>query len=203
MRVNPVSRFLALAFGMVALVATPVAAQQRSDGSKFLEAVRKRDGDTATQLLDEPGSTIINARDITTGETGLHAVAERRDLTWVRFLLQRGANPNIADRNGVTPLQIAAQLGFVEGVERLAQGGADVDVRNVAGETPLISAIHRRDVAMIEVLIKAGANLDRTDNSGRTARDYAKLMGEGSKVMGAITAAEEARGKQAETYGPN
>lgn len=201
MRANPVSRLLALALGSFVLVATPLAAQQRSDGSKFLEAVRKRDGDTATQLLDEPGTTIVNARDLTTGETGLHAVVERRDLTWVRFLLQRGANPNIADRNGVTPLQIAVQLGFVDGVERLVAGGSDVDVRNSTGETPLIIAILRRDIPVIEMLVSKGASLDRSDNSGRTARDYAAQMND-SRVLAAIEKAEADRGAKAETYGP-
>ena len=202
MRVNPVTRFLAFACAGFALVATPLAAQQRSDGSKFLEAVRKRDGDTATQLLDEPGTTIINARDITTGETGLHAVVERRDLTWVRFLLQRGANPNIADRNGVTPLQIAVQLGFVDAVERLITGGAAIDVRNSTGETPLITAILRRDVPVIEVLVANGASLDHTDNSGRSPRDYVAQLGD-SRVATAIEKAEADRAGKAETYGPN
>ena len=202
MRVNPVTRFLTLAIGAFAIVATPLAAQQRSDGSKFLEAVRKRDGDTATQLLDEPGTTIINARDITTGETGLHAVVQRRDVTWLRFLLQRGANPNIADRNGVTPLQIAVQLGMVDAVERLITGGSTIDVRNSTGETPLITAILKRDVPVIEVLVANGASLDHTDNSGRSARDYVAQMGD-SKVQAAIEKAEADRAGKAETYGPN
>ena len=203
MRANPVTRFLTLTIGMASLVATPLAAQGQSDGYKFIKAVRDRDGTEATALLDQPGSTIVNAREITTGETAMHAVVQRRDLTWVRFLLQRGANPNIADNNGVTPLQIAVQLGFIEGVARLIKGGANVDVANSTGETPLMTAIHRRDTGMIEVLIEAGANLDRTDNSGRTARDYAKLLASNEKVMAAIEKAETAREAEPETYGPS
>ena len=203
MRVNPVARFLTLAMGIAAMLASPLAAQQQSDGWKFIKAVRDRDGDVATKLLDEPGSTIVNARDIGTGETALHAVVQRCDITWVRFLLQRGANPNIADKNGTTPLQIASQLGFIEGVERLIKAGAEIDVSNVAGETPLMSAIHRRDLAMIELFVENGANLEKTDNSGRTARDYAMLMGPDSKVMAAIEKAESAKADEPETYGPS
>lgn len=202
-RAKWVKQGIVFAVGALAVVATPVAAQKQSDGWKFLEAVRKREGTEATALLDQPGSTIVNARDIGTGETALHAVVQRRDLTWVRFLLQRGANPNIADRSGVTPLQIAARLGFVDGVSQLIDGGADINVADQTGETPLIGAVHRRDVAMIELLIGKGASPDRTDNSGRTARDYALLQGESSSVMEAIRKAEKDKGEQAQVYGPS
>ena len=188
--------------GLLAMVASPLAAQQQSDGYKFIKAVRDRDGDVATKLLDEPGNTIINARDITSGETALHAVVQRRDLTWVRFLLQRGANPNIADKNGTVPLQIAAQLGFIEGVEQLIKRGADVDVSDSTGETPLISAVHRRDIKLVEMLVANGGNPDRTDNSGRSARDYAMLLGARAGVLEAIEKAEKAEETTAQTYGP-
>lgn len=203
MRALGIKQGLMIVAGLLAMLASPVAAQQQSDGYKFLKAVRDRDGDIATQLLDEPGNTIVNARDITTGETALHAVVQRRDLTWVRFLLQRGANPNIADKNGTTPLQIAAQLGFIEGVEQLIKRGADVDVSDTTGETPLISAVHRRDLKLVELLVVNGSNPDRTDNSGRSARDYAMLMGARAGVLEAIEKAEKGKQDQAKTYGPN
>lgn len=203
MRIIGVKRGLVIAGAGLAMLASPLAAQFQSDGYKFIKAVRDRDGTVATQMLDEPGTTIVNAREVTTGETALHAVVQRRDLTWVKFLLQRGANPDIADKNGVYPIQIAAQLGFIEGVERLVQGGADIDVSDSTGETPLISAVHRRDLKMIEMLVKNGANPDRTDNSGRSARDYAALMGARSGVLAAIEKAEGTDEGEAETYGPN
>ena len=202
-RKRGIKRGWVIAGATLAMLASPLAAQFQSDGYKFIKAVRDRDGDVATQMLDEPGTAIVNAREVGTGETALHAVVQRRDLTWVKFLLQRGANANIADKNGVYPIQLAAQLGFIEGVERLIKGGADVDVSDSTGETPLISAVHRRDLKMIGVLVEGGANPDRTDNSGRSARDYAMLMGAHSGVLEAIKKAEEGGEAEAETYGPN
>lgn len=172
-----VRRAGAIMLGAMLLAAAPVAAQMYSDGFQFLEAVRKKDGDKANDMLDEPGTTIVNARDISTGETGLHITAARRDLTWLQFLLGKGANPNIADKGGVTPLMVACQRGFIEGVQALTKAGARVDVANNAGETPLITAVHNRDVPMMRALLTAGANPDRNDNSGRSARDYAQLAG--------------------------
>lgn len=203
MRKRGMKRGWVVTGAVLAMLASPLAAQFQSDGYKFIKAVRDRDGGVATQMLDEPGTTIVNTREVGTGETALHAVVQRRDLTWVKFLLQRGANPNIADKNGVYPIQIASQLGFIEGVERLIVGGADVDVSDTTGETPLISAVHRRDLKMIGVLVANGANPDRTDNSGRSARDYATLMGARSGVLDAIEKAEQGDEAEAETYGPN
>ncbi len=176
-----------------------------SEGYQFLKAVRERDGDEATAKLNEPGTVVVNARDFTSGETGLHIVTQRRDLIWVKFLLQRGANPDVADKKGVTPLQIASSLGFVEGVETLVKAGANVDRGNSAGETPLMSAVHRRDTAMVRLLLANGADPDRSDNSGRTARDYALLMNGNGQILEEFRQADEKRkaAQDGRSYGPN
>ncbi len=199
------TRFVHAILGAAALamVATPVHAQRKREGYEFLEAVRERDGDKATELLNQPGNVLVNSRDLSNGETGLHIAAQRRDAVWIRFLLGKGANPNIETRTGVTPLETAVQLGFVEGVEALLAGGASANTTNAAGETPLISAVHRRDVEMIRLLVDKGADPLRTDNSGRTARDYAELGGARSQVLEALDAAIEEKGKAAPVYGPN
>lgn len=200
---NGMRKLATILLGAMLLVSVPAAAQMYSDGFKFLKAVKDKDGDTVIKMLDEPGSTVVNARDISTGQSGLHIAAARRDVTWLSFLLGKGANPNLADKKGVTPLMLATQLGFAEGVQALANSGARVDVANDAGETPLISAVHRRDVALMRILLKAGADPDRTDNSGRSARDYAKLDGAGSALLAEIerNATKNAGGGQ--VYGPS
>ncbi len=187
-----------------AVLASPAGAQFFSDGYEFLKAVKDRDGDAATQALNEPGTTIINARDLSSGQTALHIVVERRDLIWTKFLLQRGANPNIRDKKGVSPLQLAVGLGFTDGVEVLLDSGAEIDVNDSAGETPLIAAVHRRDTALIRLLLSKGANPDRTDNSGRSARDYAELAVSNRAILDEFTRADDERvGKKEEkNYGP-
>lgn len=189
-----------------AVAATPVAAQMFSDGYEFLKAVKDRDGDAVTNALNEPGTTIVNTRDLTTGETALHIVTERRDALWIRFLTARGANPNIRNKKGITPLQLAVTLGFTEGVEALITAGAEVEVTDSSGETPLIAAIHRRDVALIRLLLAQGANPDRADNSGRSARDYASLMTGNSSIIAEFERADAERAKkagEAGNYGPS
>jgi ankyrin repeat protein len=186
--------------------AAPATAQLFSEGYEFLEAVKDRDGDAVTAALNEPGNVLINSRDVTSGETALHIVTARRDSTWVKFLTQRGANPNIADKKGVVPLQLAVTLGEVDAVEALIKAGARVDVADASGETPLIAAVHRRDVGIISMLLDKGASPDRTDNSGRTARDYAKLLTGNSRILDEFDRADEKRAAaagNAGNYGPS
>jgi len=194
----------ALAILLTAAVSVPAQAQF-SDSYKFLEAVRKKEGDKVTEALNEPGTQIVNTKDYTTGQTGLHIVVARRDLVWVQFLIAKGANVNARDNRGVTPLVQASELGFLEGVDELIKSGARVDEANNTGETPLISAVHRKDLALVRLLIKAGANPDRPDNSGRSARDYAALDGKNSPVLGEIErAAKDAKAAgPKKTYGPS
>jgi len=192
------------AFAMAMLVASPAQAQY-SDQFNFLKAVKDRDGDKIVELLRSPGSTLVNARDLTTGESALHIVVGRRDLLWTRFLIQQGANPNIRDNKGVTPLVLATQNGFTDGVQVLIDAGAMVDIANSTGETPLIAAVHRRDVGMMRLLLKAGADPDRADSSGRTARDYASFDGKDSQLVAEIEANEKPADERegAKTYGPS
>ncbi len=184
-------------------VAAPASGQNFSEGYEFLKAVKERKGTEAMDALNRPGSTVVNARDIATGESALHVVTQRRDATWLRFLIGKGANVNLVDKRGVTPLQLATNLGWAEGVEILVGARATVDLTNHAGETPLISAVHRRDAALVRALLKAGADPERSDNSGRSARDYAELLGSQGAILAELDQAREARkANAAKTYGP-
>ncbi|MDJ0978992.1 MAG: ankyrin repeat domain-containing protein [Erythrobacter sp.] len=197
--------FTGLAGVAPAQLTAPAAAQMFSQGYEFLEAVKERDGDAVTEMLNQPGTQVVNTRDITNGQTGLHIVAQRRDALWIRFLIQRGADPNIRDKTGTYPIQISAALGDIDSVEALIKGGAQVDVADQQGETPLISAVHKRDIALIARLLKEGANPDRSDNSGRSARDYAELLIGNERIMEEFASADAERGKKGTTeqYGPS
>ena len=189
--------------GATLALSTPAAAQFYSRGYEFLEAVRDRKGTEANEMLNEPGTTVVNTRDVTSGESALHITVGRRDLTWTRWLLQEGANPNTADNRGRTPLIAAAELSWLEGVEVLVARGAQVDVANQTGETPLIAAVHSRNIDLMEVLLKAGADADRTDNAGRSARDYARLPGVPPRLIATIEQHERPdTGDDGGTYGP-
>ncbi len=166
----------ALAASMVLLLSVPASGQQTfSDSFTFLKAVRERDGDKVTALVAEPGSVVINTRDRSNGEGALHIVVRGRDLNWLAFLLGKGARPDLQSNRGDTPLTLAAQIGWLEGVEQLLARRASVDLPNGRGETALILATQRRDVPLVRLLLSRRADPKRTDNvAGMSALDYAK-----------------------------
>lgn len=195
------SRFLTLSAAILGLGLAVPAAAQFSDSYNFLKAVKDRDGTKATEFIDQPGSgaVIINTRDLTSGQGALHIVVEARDARWTGFLLQKGANPNISDKKGVTPLMLATQLNFVEGIDWLLRYKADVNKQNRAGETALIRAVQLRNLPVVRMLMKKGANPDITDNlAGLSARDYATR----DRRSGAILRAIENGGKDPEVKKP-
>jgi ankyrin repeat protein len=153
----------------------PVAAQQQSQGYKFLEALEKEDGQTVTDMLDTPGSTIVNAKQVTTGKAGLHLLVPHSGSLFFQYLLQKGADPNIRDDKGNTPMTLATMAGREDLVRLLLTYKANPNLGNSAGQTPLILAVSNRDVALTRLLLSEGADPDQTDNlAGMSARDYAK-----------------------------
>jgi ankyrin repeat protein len=165
-------RMTGWAVALAVLAATPATAQF-SESYNFLKAVKDKDGAKATELLDKPGNTIVNSRDGDTGETALHIVTRRGDLTWVGFVLGKGANVNAKDREGNTPLIIATIARWSEGVALFTKIKADVNAQNRLGETALLKAVQGRDSYNAKALLDAGANPDINDSSGVSARSAA------------------------------
>ena len=167
------------------LAAVPAAAQQFvSDSTTFIKAVRDRDGAKAQELLEKPGTNIILSRDTKTGETALHIATKRRDLTWVQYMLSRGAVVDARDQQGLTALADAAQLDWAEGATQLIEVGAKIDLADDRGETPLILATQARSVAVVHLLLQNGADAHATDSvAGMSAIDYATRDGRMPAVL--------------------
>ncbi len=171
-------------------LAAPAAAQVADGGAAFVKAVREKDGAKAMELIKSRSATITNARD-DKGETGLVVAIARRDETWTPFLLQNGADPNLATRNGDTPLMAAARSGYQEAAEWLLSVRARVDAANRSGETALILAVQNRHANIVKLLLSVGADPDKTDSvAGYSARDYAKRDNRTPEVLRAIEAAK-------------
>ena len=177
------NRLLLLA-ALAACIAVPVAAQSYSVGFTFLKAVRERDGSTAERILSNPSSTAINIRDSGTGESALHILVRGRDASWLGYMLGRGARPDTGDREGNTPLILAAQLGWTEGAQILLDRRANPNLGNSRGETPLIFAVQRRDMPMVRLLLQYRANPNQTDHiAGNSAIDYARQDSRAASIL--------------------
>ena len=203
---------LALALALVpagGLLGAGTAQAQVSQGHKFLEAVKKKDLEAVQKMLGSsgskstPGTIIINAQDITTGDSALHIVIKRRDVPWLRFLINSQANVNIRNNQGTTPRWLAVNTSFIDGALELIEKRAKVNDPGPAGETPLIAAVHQKNLELARALIAAGADANKADNSGRSAVDYAQLSIKGTLLGNEIEAAgKAAKAKKTKTYGP-
>ena len=182
-------------------MSSPAGAQSFSEGYTFIKAVKDRDGNKVNEMAgSDRGPIVVNTKDAGNGDTALHIVTRGRDGTWLSFLLGKGAQPNVQNKAGETPLTIAAQVGWVEGADLLLSRRAAVDMPNSRGETPLILAAQRRDMPMVQLLIGRGADPTRTDNAaGYSAIDYAKRDPRGAAMVKLL---EAPRSKPKPAMGP-
>jgi ankyrin repeat protein len=125
----------------------------------------------------------IDARTGKGGRTPLLEAINYRHLDVALYLIERGADPNLPDPQGRTPLiwsAIASRLvgnKIIPVVRALLKAGADVNLADHDGTTPLMWAADR-GVTFVRLLLKRGADVTprttREDNSGRTVLMFAK-----------------------------
>jgi ankyrin repeat protein len=162
--------------------------QFTSFGYQFIDAVRDRDGNKLNALLESQPAGLVNSKSID-GDTGLNITIARSDYDWTAFLINKGADPNLAGKGGDTPLIVASRVGFADAVRWLLKRGAKVDLDNRMGETPLIVAVQQRQVPIVRLLLAEGANPDEADSAaGLSARDYARRDTRSRQILQLIEA---------------
>lgn len=130
----------------------------------------------------------------------------------VRLLIENGADPNLAQKNGETALMDAVNTGNFELTEYLLDNGADPNLQTRAGtalafadgaaimevllkhganpnipdgdgDLPIIGSIDTRRMDEVELLIRYGTDMNHANNRGQTPLDRAMLRGIGSQVQ--------------------
>lgn len=121
-------------------------------------------------------------------------------------LAEHGADFNLPDGEGVTPLMAVVRPGrrgepsddVALAVARLAfEHGADVAARNEGGQTALHLAVMRGSEPIVELLVNQGAEIGVEDGSGATPLDLATSgrwenasMAELLRRLGAVDSAQ-------------
>jgi ankyrin repeat protein len=120
------------------------------------------------------------------GATAFWRAAQSLDLTAMRMLLARGADPDIPTTGGDTPFTVACGIGWgyhysvnspdyqwMDAVKFLMQLGADVNAADVRGYTPLHGAAYLGNAEMITYLIDHGADVKAVAKDKNTVADMA------------------------------
>ena len=89
-------------------------------------------------------------------------------------ILAAGADINVRNRQGRTPLFLAAREGRKEFARYLIAHGADVNAPDERKFTPLYWAAARGDRALVELLLAHGADVHARTVDGNTPLDRAK-----------------------------
>lgn len=99
---------------------------------------------------------ILNLQTGQFGSTVLHDIV-KYDVAVVDLLLKAGADPDIQDTEGKTPMHYAAEYGCSESIDILVLNNrANPNIVDELGNTPLHYAIANGDTHSAESLVKAG-----------------------------------------------
>lgn len=112
---------------------------------------------SGVRLLIERGA-FINARGKELQTPLFMAVEQRFDV--VELLLCHGADPELVDQVGETPLHCAARIGNLKAAQALILAGANTSVTSLQGWTPLHLAAMHGSAGVVAALLKAGVAVD-------------------------------------------
>jgi ankyrin repeat protein len=117
----------------------------------------------------------INDERMNTIDEELIEATRENNLAEVSRLLNVGANVNVKDNCGLTPLHWACIKGHVHVVIELLEHGADVESTTIYGWTPLHFACANGHVAVGNELLSRGATIEAKNNIGSTPLHVASL----------------------------
>ncbi|OGV49662.1 MAG: hypothetical protein A2017_07340 [Lentisphaerae bacterium GWF2_44_16] len=94
----------------------------------------------------------------------------------INKLLEEGSTVKDANKDGLTPLHVAAWYSKNDVIEYLISKGADVNAADVKGETPLHCAAWKNKPMLCAFLISKGAKPETANFYGQTYADILKEL---------------------------
>lgn len=113
--------------------------------------------DVATLLIKECELN-LNAHSPEHGVTALFLSSQANSPEIVKLLLQKNADPDIAEVGGVTPVAVAASYGHAEVVALLVVGKADLNTADDNGLSPLWLACSAGAKDVVNTLLEQGVD---------------------------------------------
>lgn len=162
----PHTLFDALAFG----VAITIMLNAHSFSSQIVYEASQGDLPKVNHWLNMGGdiNATIDAGKGWKGVSALESAAARSNSEMVRFLLSKGADVNMADRQGRTPLIVASEQNQLHNIKLLLSNGASINWQDNRGFTALRCAAEYNRIEAARLLIDSGADLNLKDKEGQT-----------------------------------
>jgi ankyrin repeat protein len=142
---------VALRFGLNHLPAKPIAADE------FVQALDTRQTALIDRYFSEhqnPNARAANDRSL------LFASVLRDERDVAQRLLSAGANADLADNAGVTPLMVATMHGDLEMVRALIGHVSDIAAKDGAGHSALFYAVGSQKIEIVDLLLSLTPNLE-------------------------------------------
>lgn len=127
--------------------------------------------------------------------TALHMAAMSKHVPSVKALLDAGANTELQDDRGRTPLSFAAMYRAADVIKALADAGANLNAADAKKDTPLHYAVIFANAAEAKALLSCGADMYVRDNNDIAVCDKAATM----ELAGVFAAESRHRGEEAAT----
>ncbi len=124
---------------------------------------------TAVWRLEDAGVDINKPSGLDQNTPLMCAVLFEDDARYTYNILQLKPNPNIADREGNTPLFAAICKQSIEKIDLLLEAKANVNHSSNLGFTPLFFAACIGNERIVSMLLHAGADVHHRDHNGETA----------------------------------
>lgn len=124
----------------------------------------------------------------------LHFAVSQRPSDLTILLIERGANMNVKNKDGETPLLYAMHRGTTSS-QVLAEKGADVNASNLGGVTPLMAAAVYPGEDTAGKLLEFGAKIDAQSASGDTPLHCAARAGSTSVIKLLMSKGADAKAK--------
>ena len=152
------------------------AANTKSEGALFLEAVHRGDLERTIRLIDQ--GVDVDTRD-DRGRTALLLAVHENHIDIAEALIQSGADINARDDIDDNPYLYAGAEGRLEILRMTVAAGADLNSVNRYGGTALIPAAHHGHVETVKYLLSTEIDIDHINYLGWTALLEAVILGDG------------------------